>query len=133
MPFRLHWVAYGRDAAEALRSTVASAKDDEPLAPVTVVVPSNHVGVAARRLLASGRVGSCCGRGVGLAAVAFLTPYRLAELLGAPALAAAAAGRCRRRSSPPPCGRRSATLLVSSLQWPVTRRPSGPWSTPTGS
>ena len=45
---------YGRDAAEALRAEIVAAKGAEPLAPVTVVVPSNHVGVAARRLLASG-------------------------------------------------------------------------------
>ena len=82
------WVPYGRGAAEALRETIAAAKGSEPLAPVTVVVPSNHVGVATRRLLASGRVGAVCGRGVGLAAVSFLTTYRLAELLGSAALAA---------------------------------------------
>ena len=48
---------YGRDAAEALRAEIVAAKGTEPLAPVTVVVPSNHVGVAARRLLASGGLG----------------------------------------------------------------------------
>jgi hypothetical protein len=85
MPFRLHCVAYGRDAAEALRSAIAKAKGQDPLTSVTVAVPSNHVGVAARRLLASGTLGPSCGRGVGLAAVTFLTPFRLAELLGAPA------------------------------------------------
>ena len=51
------WVRYGREAAEALRAEIVAAKGAEPLAPVTVVVPSNHVGVAARRLLASGRLG----------------------------------------------------------------------------
>jgi ATP-dependent helicase/nuclease subunit B len=89
MGFRIQWAGYGRGAAEALRATIAEAKGSEPLTPVTVVVPSNHVGVATRRLLASGRLGSCCGRGVGLAAVSFVTPYRLAELLGASGLAAA--------------------------------------------
>jgi ATP-dependent helicase/nuclease subunit B len=86
---RVQWVRYGRDAAEALRAAVAAIKGDEPLAPVTVVVPSNHVGVATRRLLASGALGPVSGRGVGLAAVTFVTPYRMAELLGAPILAAA--------------------------------------------
>jgi len=86
---RAEWVPYGRAAAEALRSAVADAKGTEPLAPVTVVVPSNHVGVATRRLLASGSLGPVCGRGIGLAAVSFLTTYRLAELLGAPVLAGA--------------------------------------------
>lgn len=79
---------YGRAAALALRDAVAAAKAGEPLAPVTVVVPSNHVGVASRRLLASGSLGPVAGSGVGLAAVTFLTTYRLAELLGASALAA---------------------------------------------
>jgi ATP-dependent helicase/nuclease subunit B len=87
MGFHIQIVAYGRAAAEALRSTIAKVKGEEPLEPVTVVVPSNHVGVAARRLLASGRLGPCAGRGIGLAAVTFVTPYRLAELLGAPGLA----------------------------------------------
>lgn len=83
------WVPYGREAADALRGAVADAKAGEPLAPVTVVVPSNHVGVAARRLLASGALGPVTPRGVGLAAVTFVTVYRLAELVGAPALAGA--------------------------------------------
>jgi len=84
----IEWVGYGRDAAEALRARIAIAKGGEPLAPVTVVVPSNQVGVAARRLLASGALGPVCGRGTGLVGVTFLTPYRLAELLGAARLAA---------------------------------------------
>jgi hypothetical protein len=82
-------VRYGTDAATALRARIAELKADEPLAPVTVVVPSNQVGVSTRRLLASGRVGSVCGAGPGLIGVTFVTPYRLAELLGAAPLAAA--------------------------------------------
>jgi ATP-dependent helicase/nuclease subunit B len=70
---------YGRPALQALARTVAAAKAEDVLAPVTVVVPSNHVGVTARRSLAVGR---------GTIAVTFLTPSRLAELLGAPGLAA---------------------------------------------
>jgi hypothetical protein len=88
MVMDVRWVSYGRDAAVALRDAVASAKAGEPLAPVTVVVPSNHVGVASRRLLSSGSLGPIAGAGIGLAAVTFLTTYRLAELLGAGALAA---------------------------------------------
>ena len=84
--------AYGPDAARALRDAVAAAKGGEPLAPVTVVVPSNHVGVATRRLLSSGALGPVAGTGVGLAAVTFLTPYRLAELLAAAPDAGAASG-----------------------------------------
>ena len=89
--------AYGPDSALALRDAVAEAKGGEPLAPVTVVVPSNHVGVATRRLLSSGTLGPVTGAGVGLAAVTFLTTYRLAELLGAATLA----GQGRRPVSTP--------------------------------
>ena len=78
---------YGRPAAEALRSAVSGAKAGEPLATVTVVVPSNYVGVATRRLLASGALGPVCEPGIGVAAVAFLTVYRMAELLGSSRLA----------------------------------------------
>lgn len=88
MALRVVWTGYGRDAAVALHGAVAEAKAGDPLAPVTVVVPSNHVGVASRRLLSSGSLGPVAGQGVGLAAVTFLTTYRLAELLGAGALAA---------------------------------------------
>jgi hypothetical protein len=56
---------------------------------VSVVVPSNYVGVATRRLLASGSLGAICSRGTGVAAVSFLTVYRMAELLGASRLAGA--------------------------------------------
>ena len=99
MAVETRWVRYGRDAAEALRAEIVAAKGAEPLAPVTVVVPSNHVGVAARRLLASGRLGPTTSSpdGVGLVAVTFLTTYRLAELLGAPVLA----GEGRRPVSTP--------------------------------
>ncbi|HEV7759538.1 MAG TPA: PD-(D/E)XK nuclease family protein [Acidimicrobiales bacterium] len=79
---------YGRPALDALARAVRAAKADEPLAPVTVVVPGNHVGVTARRALASGIAGPLTSRGLGTIGVGYLTPYRLAELLGAPGLAA---------------------------------------------
>ncbi len=84
----IRWVHWGRPAAEALRVAISSAKGDEPLAPVTIVVPSNYVGVATRRLLASGTLGRVTTRGTGVAAVSFVTVYRLAEVLGATRLAA---------------------------------------------
>jgi ATP-dependent helicase/nuclease subunit B len=84
----IEWVRYGRAAGEALAAAIGKAKGGDPLAPVTVVVPSNHVGVGARRLLASGALGDVSSAGRGIAAVTFLTPYRLAELLGARRLAA---------------------------------------------
>jgi RecB family exonuclease len=89
VPIDVRTTAYGRPALDALRDAVASAKAGDALAPVTVVVPSNHVGVTARRLLAGGALGGLGTGGVGVAAVTFATPYRLAELLGAPVLAAA--------------------------------------------
>ncbi|QYG91430.1 PD-(D/E)XK nuclease family protein [Iamia sp. SCSIO 61187] len=81
-------VPYGRGALVALRDAVADAKAGDPLAPVTVVVPSNHVGVTARRLLASDVLGPVTRAGRGVAAVDFLTVFRLAELLGAATIAA---------------------------------------------
>ena len=88
MPFEVVVSPYGRPALTALRDAVAAAKGDDPLAPVTVVVASNHVGVTARRLLAAGALGPVVPGRPGIAAVGFLTAYRLAELLGASALAA---------------------------------------------
>ena len=87
MPFDLTTAAYGPPAALALRDAVAAAKGDDPLAPVTVVVPTNYVGVAVRRQLAGGNLGPVSARGNGIAGVTFLTVYRMAELLGAPRLA----------------------------------------------
>jgi hypothetical protein len=89
VPIEVVTTPYGRPALLALRDAVAAAKAGDALAPVTVVVPSNHVGVTARRLLAGGVLGPVASGGVGVAAVGFLTTYRLAELLGAATLAAA--------------------------------------------
>jgi hypothetical protein len=71
-------VPYGRPATEALARVVAGAKAGAPLAPVTVVVPSNLAGLTARRLLGSGELGVA-----GVANVSFVTAFRLAELLAA--------------------------------------------------
>lgn len=79
---------YGRAASEALLGEIARAKQVSPLAPVTVIVPGNSVGVAVRRLLASGELGAVSTVGTGLIGVNFLTASRLAELLAAPRLAA---------------------------------------------
>jgi ATP-dependent helicase/nuclease subunit B len=107
----VQWVRYGREAAEELRSTIAAAKGGEPLAPVTIVVPSNYVGVASRRLLASGTIGPICDRGAGVAAVSFVTVYRLAELLGSIRLAA----QGRRPVSTP--------VLAAAMRGALTREP----------
>src|SRR3954466_580436 len=81
MSFDATGTAFGRAAADLLAEQVRTAKDGDPLAPVTVVVPSNYVGVAMRRELAR--------RGNGIAAVDFTTLHRIGERLGAPRLAAA--------------------------------------------
>jgi ATP-dependent helicase/nuclease subunit B len=89
MPIAVVPVPYGQPAARALLDAVVAGKHGDPLAPVTVVVPTNYVGVAARRLLAGGTLGRVTDRGEGVAGVTFVTAYRLAELLGAPRLAGA--------------------------------------------
>jgi ATP-dependent helicase/nuclease subunit B len=81
---RVDVVAHGRPAGEALAAAVERVKRVAgPLGPVTVVVPSNLAGLAARRLLGSGQVGPG-----GVANVSFVTPFRLAELLAAGRLGA---------------------------------------------
>ena len=79
MSLKVCSTAYGAPALECLDALVREAKGEDALGPVTVIVPTNYAGVATRRALARRR---------GIAAVTFLTAYRLAELLGAPALAA---------------------------------------------
>ncbi|MCB0981446.1 MAG: hypothetical protein KDB17_12425, partial [Ilumatobacter sp.] len=68
---------YGTPALTALRAVVDELQEGHPLTPVTVLVHSNAVGVAARRWLAAHG---------GVAAAQFITTFRLAELLGGPAL-----------------------------------------------
>jgi ATP-dependent helicase/nuclease subunit B len=89
MPIELTPVPYGPEASRALHAAVVAAKAGDPLAPVTVIVPTNYVGVAARRLLGSGALGRVTPNGDGVAGITFLTGFRLAELIGAPKLAAA--------------------------------------------
>lgn len=95
-------VRYGAEADAALTAAVASAQRGDPLAPVTVIVPTGYVGAAARRRLAARS---------GLAAVTFTTVHRLAELLGAPALA----GAGRRPVSTP--------VLAAAVRHALARHP----------
>jgi ATP-dependent helicase/nuclease subunit B len=92
------WTGYGRPAYGELRSAVASCKADDPLAPVTVIVPSNLAGVLVRRALAAG-----FGRCHGIAGLTVLTLDRLAERIAAPALAGS--------------GRRPVTRPVLAAAW----------------
>jgi len=73
-------VEHGPPALAALRACVDELQGGDRLAAVTVVVPSNSVGVAARRWLAANG---------GIAGAQFVTVFRLAELLGGPGLVAA--------------------------------------------
>ncbi len=72
-------VPYGRPAREALAEQIAAAKRSDPLAPVTVIVPSNYAGLSVRRALAAATP---------IVNVHFMVAARLAELLGAPSLSA---------------------------------------------
>ena len=69
----------GPQALAWLNAKIADLKGGDPLAPVTVVVSSNHVGLATRRSLAR----------TGYANVRFGVMGRLVEPLGAPSLSAA--------------------------------------------
>lgn len=76
------WTRYGRYAYDALREVVGDIKRDDPLATVTVLVPTQLCGVIVRRTLAHGVAG-----GNGIAGLAVLTVDRLAEQIASPALA----------------------------------------------
>lgn len=78
MVFDCLTTTYGSAAHEALARAVARAKAGDALAPVTVVVPSHYVGLAARRALGRRSHNGTAG----IAAVAFHTAYSLAEHLG---------------------------------------------------
>jgi len=69
---------------DALRSAVALVKRDDPMAPVTVLVPNNIAGAVARRFLARGLTDGANG----IAGISFSTLPRLAERLATPGLTA---------------------------------------------
>src|SRR5512134_351561 len=73
MTGRLHAVAHGRPATELLVELVRVAKGADPLAEVTVVVPSAVAGTTLRRVLA-GELG-------GLLNVTFASLPQVAERL----------------------------------------------------
>src|SRR2546430_16353733 len=75
---RVELVEHGPPAREALREAVRAEKGLDPLAPVTVVVPSAYAGLALRRALPTPD---------DLVNERFPALPRPAELLGPPALA----------------------------------------------
>jgi ATP-dependent helicase/nuclease subunit B len=95
----VRWTTYGAAARVALCRVVSEAKREDPLAPVTLLVPTNLAGVMARRALA--QVNDDPRRGV--AGLTVLTLDRLAEMVASPALTGA--------------GRRPATRPVLAAAW----------------
>lgn len=73
-------VPFGAPARAELAKVIAEFKHGDPLAPVTVIVPNNYVGLSLRRTLAAS---------TSLVNVRFQVLARLAELLGGASLAAA--------------------------------------------
>ncbi|HEY0475024.1 MAG TPA: PD-(D/E)XK nuclease family protein [Kribbella sp.] len=74
---RIETTAYGAAALERLRDVVARLKSDDPMKPVTLLLPNNLAGVIGRRFLA----------GSGIAGLYLATLPRLAEQLAAGVLA----------------------------------------------
>lgn len=101
MAVTAHAVRFGAEASQRLEALVVAAKAHDRLAPVTVVVATNAAGVALRRRLA--------GLAGGVAAITFVTVYRLAELLGAGAL-----GLGRRPVTTPVAGAAVRAVLAES-------------------
>ncbi|HZA21145.1 MAG TPA: hypothetical protein VFA32_00805 [Dehalococcoidia bacterium] len=74
----LFWGPLDARARERLRALVGALKGNDPLAPVSVVVPSTYAGLDLRHDLGRHRSAS----------VHLMVLPRLTELLGAPSLAA---------------------------------------------
>jgi len=99
MTARVLTTAYGRPALDALRDVVAEAKRDDPMAAVTLLVPTNIAGVVVRRFLAHGLAADRPG----VAGLYVSTLPRLAEQLASPILTGH--------------GRRPATRPIAAAAW----------------
>ncbi|TDD59572.1 PD-(D/E)XK nuclease family protein [Kribbella antibiotica] len=73
---RIESTAYGAAALDRLQAVVTRLKADDPMAPVTLLLPNNLAGVVARRQLAT----------TGIAGLFLATLERLAEQLAASVL-----------------------------------------------
>ncbi len=98
-------VDHGPAALSVLDRLVVAAKGGDPLAPVTVAMPSTHAAVTVRRRLAAGAAPGV-DRPPGLVHVQFTSLPQVVDLLAAPALAAE--GR-------PPLGRLERAALIRSV------------------
>lgn len=74
--------SYGAAALTALRELVAAQKINDPLAPVTILVPDNIAGLSVRRHLVRGVIDGQPG----IAEISISTPPWLAEQLAAASL-----------------------------------------------
>lgn len=81
--------SFGEHAFRALELMLDQARAADPLAPVTVIVPSNYAGLSLRRELGA--------RG-GVVNVRFLVLARVTELLGAPSVTGRAPSSAWRRA-----------------------------------
>ena len=99
--------AFGAGALEVLAEQVGHAKSGDPLAPVVVVVPTDRIGVTARRGLARAGVG---GR-PGVAGITVATLRRLAESIATSELTATG------------CMPVTRTVLVTALSKLLTEEP----------
>ena len=97
MDLRVIPTSHGRPALETLRDLVSKAKQGDPMATVTVLVPNNIAGIVARRHLAGGLASG----GNGVAGLFVTTLSRLAEQLASHTL----------------FPRRPATTAITAAAW----------------